>query len=105
MLGKGEGRPEGAEGRQVCSKLSTEKSAHTWATLASISWLSLPHPPSLGLCWEQCTKAGGMSEVPAPRQLWVAQGHMDLSWEGRLVQVGERGSDAAVTWSVSLCHW
>lgn len=41
--------------------------------------------------------------MPAPRQLWVAQGHMDLSWEGRLVQVGERGSDVAVTWSVSLC--
>ena len=41
--------------------------------------------------------------MPALRQLWVAQGHMNLSWEGRLVQVGERGSDVAVTWSVSLC--
>lgn len=41
--------------------------------------------------------------MPALRQLWVAQGHMNLSWEGCLVQVGERGSDVAVTWSVSLC--
>ena len=49
VLREGEGHPEGAEGRQACSKLSTETSAHKWAMSASVSWLSLPHPPSLGL--------------------------------------------------------
>lgn len=81
--------PEGAgEKRQVCSKSFGKKSACKWPTQASVSQPTLPHPTSLVLCSERCTKA--VSVVPALRRVWVAQSHIDLSWEGLLVvQVGK----------------
>ena len=75
-----------------------------WATLASVSQLSLSASSRPGPVFGETHKGGRSEHVPALRRwLGVAQRHTGLSWERVLVvQVGERGPDRATTWPVSL---